>query len=124
MSAELHFPDDLQRLAVDDVERAVGFVADVDAAAVGRDRGAVIHFDAVDHANHFIGGRIDEVHVVAGAVGLDDHHALAGGLQRQRGQHDGDCNHELLHLVAPVTKAFSTCHSGSFCELQCFPPLW
>ena len=28
----------LERLRVDDVERALGFVADVDAAAVGRDR--------------------------------------------------------------------------------------
>ena len=33
---------DLQRLGIDDVERALGFVADVDAAAVGRHRRAMV----------------------------------------------------------------------------------
>ena len=62
----------LERLGVDDVERAVGFVADVDAAAVRRDRRAVIHFDPGDDADDLVGFGIDDVDVVAGAVGLDD----------------------------------------------------
>ena len=67
----------LQRLGVDDVERAVGFVADVDAAAVRRDRRAVVHFDPVDDADDLVGAGIDDVDVVAGAVGLDDSDLLA-----------------------------------------------
>ena len=71
--------DHLQRLRVDDVERAFGLVADVDPAAVGRGAGAVADLDALNHADDLVGGGIDEVHVVAGAVGLDDPRMASGG---------------------------------------------
>ena len=77
MAAQLDALDDLQRLRVDDVERAFRFVADVDAAAVRRGAGAVVDLDALDHADDLVGGGIDDVDVVAGAVGLDDPDLLA-----------------------------------------------
>ena len=57
---------------VGDVERRLGFVGDVEAAAVGRDRGAVVHLDVLDLADHLVGRRIDQHDAVAGGVGLDD----------------------------------------------------
>src|SRR5439155_25562784 len=62
--------DDLVRPDVDDVEGALGFVADVDAAAFGRVAGAVADFDSVDHGDDLVRRGIDDVDVVAGAVGL------------------------------------------------------
>src|SRR5262249_56497462 len=62
----------LECLRIDHVERALGFVADVDATTVRRDRGAVIHFDPGDDPHHLVGFGIDHVDVVARAVGLDD----------------------------------------------------
>src|SRR6185295_14301299 len=141
MAAERHLLDDLERLAVDDVESAERFVADVDPRAVGRDRGAVIDFDPVDLTDHLVGGRIDDVNVVAGAVGLDDHDFLAGGAhrcgqicaesdrergcetpaERMRGAHRSSLP---VFLTSPTTQALRICHSGSLCEFQCLPPLW
>ena len=62
----------MQRAAVDHVERVLGFVGDVEAAAVGRGGNAVIDLDAADFAGDFVRGWIDEMNVVAGGIGLDD----------------------------------------------------
>ena len=75
--------DHLQRLQIRDVERRLGFVGHVEAAAVGRRGGAMVHLDAADFADHLVRGRINQHHAVAGRVGLDDAHG--GGVQRQSG---------------------------------------
>jgi hypothetical protein len=76
-----------QRLGVDDVEGAHRLVADIEAGAVRSDGGAVAGLDTGNLTDDLVGGRIDEVNVVAGAVGLDDQDP-ARRAQRQRGQHD------------------------------------
>ena len=63
---------DAQRPRVDDIERAIRLVADVELAAVRRRGGAVADFDAHDVAHDLIRRRIDDVHVVARAVRLHD----------------------------------------------------
>ena len=63
---------------VDDVERAVGFVADVDAAAVGRHRCAVADFDPVDDPDDLVGRRIDAADRLGDFRGEID---LAAGLR-------------------------------------------
>ena len=130
--------DDLQRLRVDDVERALRFVADVDAAAVGRDAGAVVHLDPLDHADHLVGGGIDDVDVVPGAVGLDDPDLAAARsarpcTARSRRHRETPTNrvsvrHRFNSYAARVDcdpryfaglsqhPGFQVCHSGSFCE--------
>ena len=95
--------------------------------------------DAVDHADDFVGRRIDDVHVVAGAVGLDDpdlcspprrdgsvNSRTAAGTPAQNGTNTGEscasrissCNRGLANVGTwcPSTKAFKVCHSGSSCE--------
>ena len=79
----------LQRLRVDDVERAVRFVAHVDPGALRGDRDAVVHFDPFDHSHHLVRDGIDDVDRVSSAVGLDDPDvALLRGRRRPRAQQD------------------------------------
>src|SRR5206468_12583372 len=51
MIGERNALDHLERLQVRDVERRFGFVGHVEAAAVGRRGGAVVHLDAADFAD-------------------------------------------------------------------------
>ena len=89
MPAQGNSLDDLVRLDVDDVEGALGFVADVDAAAVGRGAGAVADFDSVDHGDDLVRRGIDDVDVVAGAIGLDNPDlVLRRGRRRAQGHSD------------------------------------
>src|SRR6185295_7298523 len=67
---ELDLLDDLQRLRIDDVERLVRFVADIELRGVGR--GAVIDLDPLDDAHHRIGGRVDQMHRRSSGIRLDD----------------------------------------------------
>ena len=141
MGAQLDLVSDLQRPGVDDIERAVGLVGDVDAAAVRRGAGAVVHLDPLDHADDGVGGRVDQVDVVSGAVGLDDpdlvlrrerHRAQRGGGHDRQTPAKRASIHHCRHLlvrrsyraVCPRTQALSVSHSGSFCEAKCLPPLW
>jgi hypothetical protein len=62
----------LERLPVDDGERFVRLLADVDSAAVGSDRHAVGRFDPLDLSHYFVCAGIDDVNVVSGRVRLDD----------------------------------------------------
>src|SRR5205823_4382512 len=106
----------------------------VDAAAVGRDACAVTYLDSADHPDDFIGHRIDDVDVVARTVGLDNADLALGG-ESTCAEYDAGQNREVRtnrmlvghrvdsFAVCPRTQAFSVCHSGSFCELQCLPPL-
>jgi len=75
---------DLQRLRVGDVERRLGLVRDVEAAAVRCHCRAVVHLDAGNLAHHLVGVGIDQHDAVAGGVGLDD--PDRGRLQREGGQ--------------------------------------
>ncbi len=77
MAAESDSCRDPQRLAVDNVQCAVGFIADVDAASVGSGCGAMAHFNSRDFSDDFIRDGVDDVHAVTRGVGLDDSY-LAG----------------------------------------------
>ena len=87
MAGELHLGNALAARPVEDIERAVGFVAHIHALAVGREIDAVRGLDRPDRLHHFLGGGIDDVDAVAGAVGDVD----ARGLRRggQRDEHQG-----------------------------------
>ena len=60
---------DLAGFLIDDIERGVCFIADVNRLAVGREGDAMRRFDALDHLHDLVGRRIDHVHVIAGTVG-------------------------------------------------------
>ncbi len=62
----------LKGLAIDDGERLVRFLADVDSAAVGGDRDPVARFDSLDLSHHLVRGGVDDVDVIPGGVRLDD----------------------------------------------------
>ncbi len=81
-AAQVDLLDDLAGLLVHHVERVVGFVAEVDALAVGREADAVRGFHAVDYLHHLVGNRIDDADLVAGGVGGVDAHRV----RRRRGQ--------------------------------------
>ena len=51
---------DLAGFLIDDIERGIGFIADVDRLAVGRKRHTVRGLDALDHLHDLVGGRVDE----------------------------------------------------------------
>src|SRR5207245_4566148 len=72
VAAQAHFLDDFAGLAIHDVQRAVGLVADVYARAVGSEVDPVGRLDALDHLHDLVGRRIDDVNAVAGAVGRID----------------------------------------------------
>ena len=85
VAAERDLLRHLHRLAVDDVDRVVGLVADPHRGPVGRGRGAVRPFDPGDLGHDLVRRGVDDVHGIAGAVGLDDpDQAAAGRRQRQR----------------------------------------
>jgi hypothetical protein len=50
----------------------------------------VIHFDVLDLADNLVGGGVDQVHVVARAVGLDNADLSIGGRQRRCQYEDAD----------------------------------
>jgi len=50
----------------------VGFVADVKPRAVERRGRPMTNLDAFDFGHYFIRGGVNDVNVVAGAVGLND----------------------------------------------------
>ena len=60
----------------------LGFVAEIEMAAVGSGSGPVVHLDAGDLADDRVRRRIDEMNVVAGGVGLHDADRI--GLERDR----------------------------------------
>ncbi len=83
----------LQSRAVNYVECAFGFIADIDAAAVGGHRHPVVYLDPLDHADHFICGGIDHINVVTGTIGLDDpDHSISSRARSHRAQNDADEN--------------------------------
>src|SRR3989442_15582221 len=81
---------DLQRLQVRDVERRLGFVGDVEAAAVGRGPRAVVDIAVLDLPDNLARLRINQHQDVAGGVGLDN--PDRGRLQRE-GCQDGKGEH-------------------------------
>src|SRR5207249_11593367 len=89
VAAQPYVGDHLAARAVDDVERAVGFVADVDALPVRREIDSVRRLDAVDDLHDLVGGRVDDVEVDAGAVGHVDADRLRGERQCCQGEKDG-----------------------------------
>ena len=68
-AAERDFLGELAGLLVEDVERVVGLVADIDPGTVRREGDAVRGLDAFEPRYHLVGGGIDHVDVVAAAVG-------------------------------------------------------
>ena len=78
------------------VERRFGLVRDVEPAPVRCDRGAVVHLDAGDFADHLVRDRIDQHHAVAGGVGLDDPDGR--GVQREGGERQEEGQDERLGL--------------------------
>src|SRR5262245_19640223 len=72
MPAERNLGYDFQRSCIDEVERALRFVADINAASVRSCCGAVIYFDAGYPSDDLVRGGVDDVDVIAGTVGLDD----------------------------------------------------
>src|SRR5262249_51348630 len=74
MAGERDALRNLESLLIDDIERALPFITNVVAAAVGSGGGAVIDLDAVNGADHFVRSGIDDGDIVAGAIGLDDAH--------------------------------------------------
>ena len=89
-AAQGNLLDELAAL-IDDVERAVGFVADVDPRAVRREAHAVRRFDALDHLDDLVGRGIDDVNVVAG--GVRHVHARRFGCRRRLG-YQRECRKE------------------------------
>src|SRR5204862_5366435 len=88
-------------LAVDDIERAVGFVADINAPAVGGEVDAVGGLDAGDLLHHLAGRRVDDMNAVPGAVGDVDPRGLRCSRQRGAGGEQGEiaergCDHGAL----------------------------
>ena len=80
MSAQRNAVRHFQRLPVDDIQRAVRFIADVDMASVWCGCGAVAYFDVVNLADNLVCDRIDNVDVVARGIGLNDTNLAGGGL--------------------------------------------
>src|SRR6267142_3907948 len=78
MAAQRNLLDHLECLAVDDVERAERLVADVDAAAIWCDCRTMVDLDPVNLSDDFVRLGIDDVNVVACAVGLNDHDFVRG----------------------------------------------
>src|SRR5262245_29869916 len=72
MAAQLDLAGNLQCSSIYNVERTVGLVADVDVASVRCSRSTVIHFDARDLTDDFVGRRIDDIDIVTGRVRLND----------------------------------------------------
>ena len=70
---------DSQRLRIDDVERRRRLVAEIQPAPVRRCGHAMDDFGVGNLADDLVGGRVDQVHAVAGGIGLDDD----GGLMRR-----------------------------------------
>jgi hypothetical protein len=84
MPAQWNLIDDLESPRVSDVEGTLRFASDIDSAAVGRGYYAVVYFDPCDFSHNFIRDWIDNLNVIAGAVGLEDsNHFVRGGLQGQ-----------------------------------------
>ena len=87
MAAQRDVIGHFQCLGVDNVQSALRLIADVDPTAVRRHGRAMVHFDSFDHADNLIGGGIDDVNVIAGAIGLDNpNHLIPSGAQGQRAQ--------------------------------------
>ena len=72
VSAQPNLVRNPQRSSVDDIECRVGFVADIDPAAVGRRGGPMTDLDPGDPTDDLVRHRIDHMDIVPGAVGLDD----------------------------------------------------
>ena len=99
MIAQRHFLDERAARAVEDVERAVGLVADIDPRAVGRGRDPVRRLDALDFLHDVVGRRIDDVNAVAGAVGDIDESRTAPRRQRDECHHQPQIPHDATTAV-------------------------
>jgi hypothetical protein len=77
--AERYAARDRQSLSIHYIQGASPFVADVVAAPVRSHRRTVVHLDAGDGSDHFVGHRINDGDLVARAIGLDD----TNGARRQ-----------------------------------------
>ena len=69
MCTKRHLLHKFTGLAIENIERGVGFVADVHPGTVRRKRYPVGTLDTFDHLHHLVGGGIDHVDAVSGAVG-------------------------------------------------------
>jgi hypothetical protein len=104
----------------------------------------MVRLDPGDLAHHRIRDRVDDSDSVPVAVGLDNHDparpltvnvhtSIAAGAARNRRKLvcspwpsillQTTRGYLLPLAVSPTTQALSVCHSGSFCEFQCLPPL-
>src|SRR5262249_29738138 len=61
MIAERNFLDQLAGLAIEDVERRVGLVADIDPGTVGREGYPMRRLNPLDLLHHLVGGGVDDV---------------------------------------------------------------
>src|SRR5206468_58156 len=72
VAAQRNLLDHLEARGIDDVQRAVGLVAEIYPSAIRRSRNTVADFYAADLTDDPIRRGVDQVHVVAGRVRLDD----------------------------------------------------
>src|SRR6266571_4896161 len=72
MAAQRNLVRHFQRLSVDDVQRAVGLITDVEPASVGSSRSSMVYLDACYLSDDFVRCWIDNADVVTGRVGLND----------------------------------------------------
>jgi hypothetical protein len=98
----------------DDVERAVGFVADIQPAAVGRRGGAVPDLDAGDLPHDLVGGGIDDVTLSPALLVWMIRTAGPASQRRRPAASRRAASHR-----APTRERL---HSGSLAVVQCFPP--
>ncbi len=87
MAAQGDLLGHFQRLAVDDVDGIVSFIADVQPAPVGSGLGPVGPLDTKDLSHDLIGGGIDDVDRIAGAVRLNDPNVARGGQRHRESKH-------------------------------------
>ena len=127
VAAQRDFLDDLQGLRVDDVERTLRFVTDVDAAAVRGGPSSMVDLDPRDHPNHLVRSGIDDVDVVPCAVGLNDPDLVLRG-QGDRAENDRGQHRERRRSACVIVIAFNSLPLLFRCSglskhpgLQCLP---
>src|SRR5262249_3013996 len=84
--AQRHFLDQRTTRAVEDVERAVGLVADIDPRPIRRGHDSVRGLDPFDLLDDLVGRGINDVNAVAGAVSHIDESRTAPRRQRDECQ--------------------------------------
>ncbi len=67
--AQHNFLDQLAGLPVENIKRRIDFIADIDLGTVRRECNPVRPLDSLDLLHHLVGGRINDVDAVPGAVG-------------------------------------------------------